>query len=556
MTGVWTFVLKKVLEARAAASSSSSGGQVKKQSTAVSGPEYFGLTNPRVAELIEQMPNADKCLGYVPKKIRGRGLKYIQEEDPMTSFNELSPLQRGDSISNENENDNNSSSSNANDNSGSKPAIKSRRTRRPISAPTSAIPTKSPAATPPATPKTPRNSKKGVLAEKAAKPANANDAAKQEAEGNDEEDAGDGGGIDDDDDEDFDAAGVEDDVDVDDDYIDESYTGEPDRRNDSSHEDAFATPRRSGRSKRLSGPTANSAPGSADSFGKITRSRRLAQNNGSSSMDFERELAQAESAKRRRSGAAASSSSASAPAPVRLPTLSKGISPDEPIDYPERYYQYRYLSKTLPFYSGNEYFAEFYRDTLEDPSFYILPTETEVPEASAVKSEQLEQVKNEETLGSKNSEAVVNNSNSNNNEKLGTDSNPSSVGASENTIKPERVSEPSAAPASAPAPSNPETTVPAMESSARPIWSESKLVKQIAERDGIEVLREMWEFTYVCYLINLLRPVLKLERFSADELEHALANPKENNGFLADLHIKLIKGPALDKKALEQLDPT
>ncbi|KAG1049244.1 hypothetical protein G6F43_008417 [Rhizopus delemar] len=48
-TGVWVSVLRKVNEMRE-----------RKSSNTISGPEYFGLTNPFVKEMIEELPNAEK----------------------------------------------------------------------------------------------------------------------------------------------------------------------------------------------------------------------------------------------------------------------------------------------------------------------------------------------------------------------------------------------------------------------------------------------------------------------------------------------------------------
>lgn len=37
---------------------------IKPVYTAISGPEYFGISKPRIAALFEQMEGADKCWGY------------------------------------------------------------------------------------------------------------------------------------------------------------------------------------------------------------------------------------------------------------------------------------------------------------------------------------------------------------------------------------------------------------------------------------------------------------------------------------------------------------
>lgn len=69
------------------------------------------------------------------------------------------------------------------------------------------------------------------------------------------------------------------------------------------------------------------------------------------------------------------------------------------------------------------------------------------------------------------------------------------------------------------------------------------------------LLDGMWEFAYICFVINLVKQPLKIEMFEPEDLENALLNPEDNNGLLADLHIKLMKGPFIDKKALEYMDP-
>ncbi len=69
----------------------SQGG--KRVFTTVSGPEYFGLSNPKVRALIESLPNADKCERYdkkvdsetTPKKKRGRPAKVKVEEASQAS---------------------------------------------------------------------------------------------------------------------------------------------------------------------------------------------------------------------------------------------------------------------------------------------------------------------------------------------------------------------------------------------------------------------------------------------------------------------------------------
>lgn len=41
----------------------------KRKQVAVSGPEYFGLSNPIVTQLIQELPNADKCGKYKWKQV-------------------------------------------------------------------------------------------------------------------------------------------------------------------------------------------------------------------------------------------------------------------------------------------------------------------------------------------------------------------------------------------------------------------------------------------------------------------------------------------------------
>ncbi len=69
-----------------------------------------------------------------------------------------------------------------------------------------------------------------------------------------------------------------------------------------------------------------------------------------------------------------------------------------------------------------------------------------------------------------------------------------------------------------------------------------------------ETLRSMWEFAFICYSCKILRPVLKFTEFSAQDLEEAFVNPQFSNFLLADIHIKLIKGPAIDRKNLSYID--
>lgn len=56
-TGAWAAVSKAAAAIRG-----------KDSAPSVSGPDYFGLANPTVSMLIEQLPNSEKCESYTPKK--------------------------------------------------------------------------------------------------------------------------------------------------------------------------------------------------------------------------------------------------------------------------------------------------------------------------------------------------------------------------------------------------------------------------------------------------------------------------------------------------------
>jgi len=68
-------------------------------------------------------------------------------------------------------------------------------------------------------------------------------------------------------------------------------------------------------------------------------------------------------------------------------------------------------------------------------------------------------------------------------------------------------------------------------------------------------LREMWEVAYICYVCKVMRPLLKFMHFDPDHLERAFLNPEEadNSDLLADIHIRLAKGPVIDKRSREIL---
>lgn len=66
----------------------------------------------------------------------------------------------------------------------------------------------------------------------------------------------------------------------------------------------------------------------------------------------------------------------------------------------------------------------------------------------------------------------------------------------------------------------------------------------------------MWEFAYVCYCFAIIRPLLKIMSFTSSELEQALLHPETNNGLMADIHVRIIKGPVIDTKARSYLEET
>ncbi|KAL0491809.1 hypothetical protein AKO1_010220 [Acrasis kona] len=64
-TGCCTPLVKKVNDV---------AGSGKRSTTSVSGPEFFGFSSPRVMQLIELLPNADKCANYVKKYTGSKAL--------------------------------------------------------------------------------------------------------------------------------------------------------------------------------------------------------------------------------------------------------------------------------------------------------------------------------------------------------------------------------------------------------------------------------------------------------------------------------------------------
>lgn len=56
-TGAWTTVMREVHQ------------NSNRTYINCSGPEYFGLSNPNVIMMIQNLPNADKCIGYMWRDI-------------------------------------------------------------------------------------------------------------------------------------------------------------------------------------------------------------------------------------------------------------------------------------------------------------------------------------------------------------------------------------------------------------------------------------------------------------------------------------------------------
>ncbi len=60
-TAAWKTIIEKVN----ALKTDQSG---KRMFSAVSGPEYFGFSNPTISKLIQELPNVDKCTSYIKKE--------------------------------------------------------------------------------------------------------------------------------------------------------------------------------------------------------------------------------------------------------------------------------------------------------------------------------------------------------------------------------------------------------------------------------------------------------------------------------------------------------
>mmetsp|Transcript_4323 Transcript_4323/g.6354 ORF Transcript_4323/g.6354 Transcript_4323/m.6354 type:complete len:912 (-) Transcript_4323:57-2792(-) len=68
-----------------------------------------------------------------------------------------------------------------------------------------------------------------------------------------------------------------------------------------------------------------------------------------------------------------------------------------------------------------------------------------------------------------------------------------------------------------------------------------------------ELIRAMWQFPYICYACYLLREKFTLYEFTPKKLENAFLNPadEDNDDFLADLHIRLVKSASAATSVLE-----
>lgn len=82
-----------------------------------------------------------------------------------------------------------------------------------------------------------------------------------------------------------------------------------------------------------------------------------------------------------------------------------------------------------------------------------------------------------------------------------------------------------------------------------------ELQESLSEKEIIDNLCGMWEIAYICFVCKVLRPLLKFMHFDPSQLERALVYPdeKENADLLADIHIRLSKGPVIDKRSREIL---
>ena len=58
-SGVWNLALR----------------EIKKQTTSVSGPDMFGYSDSKIQSLIQELPNANKCVNYVWKNFGNSSVK-------------------------------------------------------------------------------------------------------------------------------------------------------------------------------------------------------------------------------------------------------------------------------------------------------------------------------------------------------------------------------------------------------------------------------------------------------------------------------------------------
>ncbi|KAI8917092.1 F/Y-rich N-terminus-domain-containing protein [Powellomyces hirtus] len=85
-TGAWTSIIKAANALRK-----------REHSNSASGPDYFGLSHPTVAALIQELPNAHRCENYVRheyEESQGRGVKRaaVKPEKPPVPIPSASPM--------------------------------------------------------------------------------------------------------------------------------------------------------------------------------------------------------------------------------------------------------------------------------------------------------------------------------------------------------------------------------------------------------------------------------------------------------------------------------
>lgn len=114
-------------------------------------------------------------------------------------------------------------------------------------------------------------------------------------------------------------------------------------------------------------------------------------------------------------------------------------------------------------------------------------------------------------------------------------------------------------PSVAPTPEAPKADVKpeaAASTDSKPATTSTDATPSTDKKNEFKPLGTMWEFAYVCYCMNLVRPVLKICEFEPEDLEYALNYPEKSNGMLADIHVRLVKGPAIDKKGQGYMHPS